>query len=323
MISQNILIVDDDPVTLTLLRKRIKKIEMPLTVVTARDGLSALTVLKAKEICLILADLQMPKMDGFVLLDHLKEHYPDIPVIIMTAHSRSRTEAVVLEKGAAGFITKPFNIDDVIDEIIALFHKQTEGGSLFSASLEVFVQLIEMEQKSATLRVIDKASGRRGVLFFYNGELFNARSGYRQGEAAAYEIFSWEQTILYIEDGCSIQVKKIHQDLQAILFEAMRLKDEAAEHHKTGLFSEDFRQDALSCIESRMKICPEDIQAVENMKNDQQWDALLQSMYRFGSSLQFGKLQACYIDQGKSLDTVVIPGEETIALSVKKKCFHD
>jgi hypothetical protein len=72
-----------------------------------------------------------------------------------------------------------------------------------------------------------------------------------------------------------------------------------------------------------MKICPEDIQAVENMKNDQQWDALLQSMYRFGSSLQFGKLQACYIDQGKSLDTVVIPGEETIALSVKKKCFHD
>ncbi len=327
MVRQNILLVDDDPVTLMLLRKRIKKIKMPLSVQTSKDGISALKLLKEKDICLILADLQMPKMDGFVLLDHLREKYPDIPVIIMTAHARSRTETVVLEKGAAAFFSKPFNINDLIDEMIALLHKQMEGGSLFSASLEMFVQLLEMEQKTVTLRVINKLSERKGVLFFKDGDLLNARTACQQGEAAAYDIFSWDQTVLYIEEGCSINIKKIDQDLQAILFEAMRLKDEAAENKAAGSdvsTSEASQTNARTQIESKMQQAfPEEARAVAAIKTDDSWNRLLQSMMQFGADLQFGRLQACYINQGEPYDTVVIPGDDTIVLSVRKKCFHD
>lgn len=328
MMQWNILIVDNDPVTLALLRKRIKRIEFSPSVLTAKDGTSALRILKKKEISLILADLQMPGMDGFVLLNYFHENYPDIPVIVMTSRGRPGTQKLVLEKGAAAYMEKPLNINDVIDRIVTLLQKETEGGSLFGASLEVFVQLIEMEQKTATLRVIEKHTEKKGVLFFENGELLDARSGNKQGEAAAYEIFSWDQTILYIENGCALKVRKIVPDLQAILFEAMRLKDEtvdtrSAEENAESSTPKVSQKDVFERIQSKMMAFPKDAKAVESIKGDNRWNRLMQWVTRFGLDLQFGRLLSCYIQQGEPYDTVVVPGDETIAISLKAKCFHD
>ena len=230
---QNILIVDDDPTTVGLLQQRVEQLSHSFSVLTATDGLATLQILKRKAISLILTELQISKTDGFLLLDHLKENYPDIPVIIITAYSQPEAEKVVLKRGAVRFIEKPFDVDDLVHVIMFFLSKETEGGALFSASVEMFAQLIEMEQKTTTIRVIDKLSGKKGVLFFKNGELLNARCQDRHGEAAAYELFSWDEVVLLIEDNCPIEIKQIDQDLQALLFEAMRLKDEAAEINKS------------------------------------------------------------------------------------------
>jgi hypothetical protein len=59
------------------------------------------------------------------------------------------------------------------------------------------------------------------------GELMDARIRNLQNKPAAYKIFSWSKVTLFIEDKCPLSDKRIDGDLQAILFEAMRLKDEA------------------------------------------------------------------------------------------------
>jgi glucan-binding YG repeat protein len=90
----------------------------------------------------------------------------------------------------------------------------------------MFLQLIEVEQKSCTIRLTDKTSGQNGVLFFKDGELLDARTNNLQGKNAALDIFSWDNVTLSIQNDCPIKEKKIQGELQAILLDAMRIKDE-------------------------------------------------------------------------------------------------
>jgi CheY-like chemotaxis protein len=234
---KKILFVDDDRILRHLIQKKLDKYKNTFIVLTAEDGLDAVQKLKENTISLVVTDLQMPQMDGFALLAHLSEKYPDIPVIIQTGYSTSKSRKHALERGAAGYIEKPFKIEQLAKKIIATLKKESEGGILQTIPLEMFIQLIEMEQKTCTIRVVEKSSGELGVLFFRNGDLVEARIGAKRGKPAAYKIFSWGQVTLSIQDDCAIKNKRIVGDLQAILFDAMRLKDEAGESEEA--FSEE------------------------------------------------------------------------------------
>ncbi len=110
--------------------------------------------------------------------------------------------------------------------------KESEGGTLQTISLEVFIQLIEMDMKTCTIRIFDKISDKQGVLFFKDGVLLDARFRSQQGKLAANKIFSWDKTTLFIQDDCALDKKRIEGDLQAIMFDAIRLKDEAVENEE-------------------------------------------------------------------------------------------
>jgi len=93
----------------------------------------------------------------------------------------------------------------------------------------MFVQLIEMEAKTCTIRVENKSSGKIGVLFFNKGELLDARIDEQHGETVAHDIFAWDKVTFYIQDACKLKEKRIDKGLQSILLDAMRQKDEAAD----------------------------------------------------------------------------------------------
>jgi CheY-like chemotaxis protein len=226
---KKVLFVDDDRILRRMVQKKFEKYASDFSTLTAEDGLDAVKKLKEDNISLVVTDLQMPQMDGFALLVHLSEKYPDIPVIVQTGYGTPKSKKSVLERGAAGYIEKPFKFDQLAERIIITLDKESEGGILHTIPLEMFIQLIEMEQKTCTIRVVDKTSGERGVLFFREGDLMDARIGDLPGKPAAYEIFSWDQVTLSIEDNCAVKEKRIDEELQAILFDAMRLKDEAGE----------------------------------------------------------------------------------------------
>ena len=229
----NILIVDDDPAFLRLIQKDLEVFADSFSISIAESGSAALEILENTYVSLVISDLRMPGMDGFELLAGILNMFPDIPVCMMTSYDKPKTEEVVLKSGAVGYLRKPFTAMELFAQITKLLNKKADGGSLYNVTLETFLQLIEMEQQTSTLRIIDKKEKRSGVLFFRDGELMNARSGMKQGKDAAYEILSWSNVSLTIEHDCVFKEKLIDGDLQAILLDAMRAKDEIAEEFES------------------------------------------------------------------------------------------
>lgn len=230
----NVLIVDDDSAFLRLIEKDLEGFSESFNVLTAGSGAEALALLKENYVSFVASDLRMPGMDGFELLSVILKKYPDVPVYVMTSYDKPKTREVVIKSGAAGYLKKPFTAIELFGEITKTLNKKAEGGNLHNVTLETFLQLIEMEQQTSTLRIVDKKGKRGGALFFRNGELMNARYGEKMGKEAAYAILSWSNVSLAIENGCVFQEKLISEDLQAILLDAMRVKDELAEEMEMG-----------------------------------------------------------------------------------------
>jgi len=229
----NILIVDDDPAFLRLIQKDMEVFADSFSITIVESGSSALEILENTYVSLVISDLRMPGMDGFELLAGILNMFPDIPVCMMTSYDKPKTEEVVFKSGAVGYLRKPFTAMELFAQITKLLNKKADGGSLHNVTLETFLQLIEMEQQTSTLRILDKKEKRSGVLFFRDGELMNARTGMKQGKDAAYEILSWSNVSLTIEHDCVFKEKLIEGDLQAILLDAMRAKDEISEEFES------------------------------------------------------------------------------------------
>ncbi|NVL89977.1 MAG: sigma-54-dependent Fis family transcriptional regulator [Desulfobacterales bacterium] len=110
---QSILVIDDEPDMLMLLRMMIED-NTGHEVETTNNPAEGLKLLKDKHYDLVISDLKMPGMDGIELFDELKKVKPDIPVIIITAYGSLEIADDALKKGVADFITKPFRKDSIL-----------------------------------------------------------------------------------------------------------------------------------------------------------------------------------------------------------------
>ncbi|VVS95497.1 response regulator [Desulfoluna spongiiphila] len=223
---RQILVVDDNQPFLNLIHKLFSKLKDRYAVITCTDGGEAIEILKQRPIALVVTDLQMPNVDGYGLLEKIRRFFPDIPAIVATSFDKPKTREAVMRYGARAYFTKPLVIDDLIHTIDQILKEQAGGGTLNNASLEMFLQLIEMEAKTCTIRVINETTSTQGVLFFRDGDILNARYGALTGNKAAYRVLGWERVTLLIENSCILTRKGIQGELQAILLDAMRLKDE-------------------------------------------------------------------------------------------------
>jgi len=108
---EKILVVDDELNMQMVLKAMLQR--EGYEILTASDGIEALSVLKGNQPAAIVTDLKMPRLDGMGLLEKVQDGYPDIPVIIITAHGTVSTAVEALKKGALDYITKPFDQDDL------------------------------------------------------------------------------------------------------------------------------------------------------------------------------------------------------------------
>jgi len=106
-----VLIVDDELNMRLVLSAMLKKEGYSIT--SAADGREALQILKSNKMDVVVTDLKMPNLDGMGLLNHVTEQYPEVPVIIITAHGTVATAVEALKKGALDYITKPFELDEL------------------------------------------------------------------------------------------------------------------------------------------------------------------------------------------------------------------
>jgi DNA-binding NtrC family response regulator len=107
-----VLLVDDDPDQLKLLRTVLEADGWAVT--AAESGESALTQLVERpETDVVLTDLIMPGMDGRTLLKRVQAEWPEIPVIILTAHGSVDSAVALLHDGAYDYVTKPTKLDEL------------------------------------------------------------------------------------------------------------------------------------------------------------------------------------------------------------------
>src|SRR5262245_55145793 len=100
-----VLVVDDSPVDRHLAGKLLEK-TAGMTVVYATDGRNALDVMRQTQLDLVLTDMQMPGMDGLELVGEVRSQYPQIPVILMTAHGSEELAVQALQQGASSYVPK-------------------------------------------------------------------------------------------------------------------------------------------------------------------------------------------------------------------------
>lgn len=77
----------------------------------AADGQEALDTIEREEIDLVIADLKMPRLSGEELLRRVVQHYPTVPVIILTGHGTIETAVQAMREGAYDFLTKPVSLE--------------------------------------------------------------------------------------------------------------------------------------------------------------------------------------------------------------------
>lgn len=218
-----VLIVDDDPVQLQSLARIIGIRRSDLGVVTARNGLEAIEVIRSKPIDLVLTDIQMPGMNGFQLLAWILSNQPHVLVFTMTAYPDSESMQQLHDLGNLECFTKPLDIAAVIERL-AIALEESVRGHVRNISLAAFLQLIELERKTCTLTV--ESGGRTGHLYLRDGKLLEARTSDRCGQIAAFEILAWPSPAITITGHCAVTRRNVESSLGFLLMEAMRLKDE-------------------------------------------------------------------------------------------------
>ncbi|EGW39625.1 response regulator [Desulfosporosinus sp. OT] len=120
---RRILVADDEANMRWVLERALTK--AGYEVETVEDGQLALDRALAERPDLVLVDLKMPKMDGLSLLPRLKERYPDLLMVMMTAHGSTSTAVEAMKAGAQDYLMKPFDIDELLITVAKAFEVES------------------------------------------------------------------------------------------------------------------------------------------------------------------------------------------------------
>jgi two-component system chemotaxis response regulator CheY len=117
----NILVVEDSPTMRQLIGFAVKRIPQS-RVIEATDGVDALKKLSTEKVDIILADINMPIMDGLKLVSLVRGNpsYKDIPVIIITTEGAEEDKKRALAIGANAYVTKPIQTQELMKVVNTL-----------------------------------------------------------------------------------------------------------------------------------------------------------------------------------------------------------
>jgi len=120
--SEKVLVVDDEPGMRSLLTRIMEK--EGYTAASCADGSEALQAFANEDWDLVIADIDMPGMDGIELLKHIRKNNPQVPVLMITAYATVETAVEAMKLGAHDYITKPFAMDELKIVVGKAFERQ-------------------------------------------------------------------------------------------------------------------------------------------------------------------------------------------------------
>ena len=145
----SVLIIDDDKELCVLIKRSVLSEDIEADFCnTGKEGLQKL---KEKEYQLVILDVMMPGMDGFETLEEIRKEN-SLPILMFTSKNDSASKVRGLRAGADDYLTKPFDMDELIARIISLIRRytrfnQTDG---MTQQLEFDGLKIDIENRSVT-----------------------------------------------------------------------------------------------------------------------------------------------------------------------------
>jgi two-component system response regulator GlrR len=115
MSKGKILVIDDNPNLLELIKMRLESADYAVTATGEEDR--AIAVLKEQSFDLCIVDLMLAKGDGLSLMEEFRTINPDVPTIILTAHGSIESAVEAMRRGAYSYLTKPFEPGDLLMQI--------------------------------------------------------------------------------------------------------------------------------------------------------------------------------------------------------------
>jgi two-component system alkaline phosphatase synthesis response regulator PhoP len=117
----SILLVEDEENLQEALKLNLELEGYEIT--SAYDGAEALKAVQKEYFDLIILDVMLPELDGIVVCETIRLNDPDIPILILSAKNSSADRVLGLKKGADDYLTKPFNLEELLLRVNKLIRK--------------------------------------------------------------------------------------------------------------------------------------------------------------------------------------------------------
>ena len=124
---KNILIIDDNKDLLDALSAALRCHLKDCGIVTAIDGAKGMDIVESVPIDLIVTDLAMPVMNGYLFIEYAKKHYPAIPVCVMTGSCSPQILTKLRSSGVGRWVEKPFPLDAILQIISEELHGEPQS----------------------------------------------------------------------------------------------------------------------------------------------------------------------------------------------------
>ncbi|MET0093829.1 MAG: sigma 54-interacting transcriptional regulator, partial [Sedimenticola sp.] len=166
--SNRVWVIDDDRSIRWVLEKALQKAGMEVTCFASADGV--LDSLAKEQPDVVISDVRMPGMDGLSLLERIQDLYPELPVIIMTAHSDLDSAVAAFHGGAFEYLPKPFDLGEAVDQVTRACRNRTvEGGGAGESGSESPEIIGEAPAMQEVFRAIGRLA-RSNITVLINGE---------------------------------------------------------------------------------------------------------------------------------------------------------
>ena len=207
----NILVVDDD-------KEIVESIEIYLknegfNIYKAYNGLEALEILMEEEIHLILMDIMMPKLDGIKATIKIREE-KNIPIILVSAKSEDTDKIIGLNIGADDYITKPFNLLELVARVksnlrryitLGNYNNENNKDVLKSGGLELNTSTKEVKVDGELVKITPIEFKILKLLLANKGRVFSIDEIYEK---------VWNEESFNVENTVAVHIRRIREKIE-------------------------------------------------------------------------------------------------------------
>ncbi|MFD3449863.1 response regulator transcription factor [Microbacteriaceae bacterium 4G12] len=205
----HVLVVDDEEEIRDAIEIYLKN--EGITVIKAKDGIEALEKLNEHEVHLIILDVMMPRLDGISTTFKIREQ-KNIPIIILSAKSEDTDKVIGLQVGADDYVTKPFNILELIARVKSQLRRYMTLGTYEGKMKLIDLNGLTLDKEAKEVRLHDEIVkltpieyGIVELLMTYAGRVFSIHEIYER---------VWKEPCFNPENTVAVHIRKIREKIE-------------------------------------------------------------------------------------------------------------